>query len=706
MRTCPAGAALILVSLAFACAESGNRAPPVPDDFPNLLDFRGTPDSARDLTSYAFSDLGSWAMYGLPGRGSSDGVGGFPGPLLLHGGGLWLSPSLVRLEPWVNGGPISLSWAPDSIATPGVFPGLLRQDLEGGGLSLRLELVFASEEVALVTAVVRNVGEVPLELEARWVGGPFFLETEARPEGPGVALRTDSMGTTVFLLPLDPGRQLQTAGPRSPEVGGSPAYRIFTEPTTLGPGRETRFFLQISVLDAAGGQAGVGVQAGAGIEDPASVEQPGIFRIPAAIQDPDAVREEARDRWSRYLFAGLGGSSRPSGEAGAPSRRIVVKAMETLLSNWRSPRGGLGHHGLFPSYAYRGFHGFWSWDSWKHARALALFAPELAREQVRAMLDHQGPDGMIPDVVYVDSAEDNWRDTKPPLAAWAVEGIFRSTADTSFVEEVLPALVRYHRWWYLERDHDGNGLCEYGSTDGTRIAAAWESGMDNAVRFDRATMVHNGPGAWSLTQESVDLNAYLFAEKGYLADLLQALGREGEAAEFRAEARILGNLIRDTFFHEETGYFYDVELESKAHIRVQGPEGWIPLWAGVATREQAEAVARVMMDPAVFGTPLPLPTLAMDHPDFDPADGYWRGPVWLDQAYFGIHGLERYGFSEEARSLARRIEENAEGLVEDRPIFENYHPVSGAGLNAPHFSWSAAHLLMLYREGLLSRGSD
>ena len=105
-----------------------------------------------------------------------------------------------------------------------------------------------------------------------------------------------------------------------------------------------------------------------------------------------------------------------------------------------------------------------------------------------------------------------------------------------------------------------------------------------------------------------------------------------------------------------------------------------------------------MGDPARFAGTVPLPTLTMDHPEFDPLDGYWRGPVWLDQAYFGVNGLERYGFSELAHELRERILTAPEGLVGDGPIFENYHPVTAQGLNAPHFSWSAAHLLLLLVE--------
>lgn len=41
--------------------------------------------------------------------------------------------------------------------------------------------------------------------------------------------------------------------------------------------------------------------------------------------------------------------------------------------------------------------------------------------------------------------------------------------------------------------------------------------MDNAVRFDEAVLMKNNNKAWSLNQESVDLNAYLYAEKIFIS---------------------------------------------------------------------------------------------------------------------------------------------------------------------------------------------
>ena len=127
------------------------------------------------------------------------------------------------------------------------------------------------------------------------------------------------------------------------------------------------------------------------------------------------------------------------------------------------------------------------------------------------MFDYQQPDGMVIDCIYTDPSENNARDSKPPLVCWAVDEIFTHTGDTAFVAEMYPQLLSYYKWWYEKRDHNRNGMCEYGATDGTLEAAAWESGMDNAIRFDNAVMLKNdrADDAWSMDQESVDLNAYL-----------------------------------------------------------------------------------------------------------------------------------------------------------------------------------------------------
>ena len=55
-----------------------------------------------------------------------------------------------------------------------------------------------------------------------------------------------------------------------------------------------------------------------------------------------------------------------------------------------------------------------------------------------------------------------------------------------------------------------------------------------------------------------------------------------------------------------------------------------------------------------MNTYLPFPTAAKDNPKYNPTK-YWRGPVWLDQAYFGVIGLDNYGYKKEAQELTVKL---------------------------------------------------
>jgi putative isomerase len=376
---------------------------------------------------------------------------------------------------------------------------------------------------------------------------------------------------------------------------------------------------------------------------------------------------------------------------------VLAKAHLTLQNNWRIPAGEIEHEGLFPSYHYKWFNGFWSWDSWKHAVGLSYYDLRLAKEQVKLMFKFQNDDGFVADCVYRDTTIEahNYRDTKPPLSAWAVAKIYEKDKDLEFVKYMYPKLKKYHYWWYNKRDHDQDGLCEYGSTDGSLIAAKWESGMDNAIRFDDSKILKNEEGAYSLDQESVDLNAYLYVEKLFLSQLAEALNLN-DASQYKSEAEGLKVKIQTQFYDGNDGWFYDTNLDGTQFIKGEGSEGWTALWASAATQKQAEAVKNKMMNPNKFFTKVPFQTMSADHEKFDPLKGYWRGPNWLDQAYFGVKGLRNYGFNKEADKATIQIIEGAEGLLgKGKSIRENYHPLTGEGLHAQNFSWSAAHVILL-----------
>lgn len=662
------GVVIVTTSILVSPLAVASEPSVAPRDFADVFDRTAAPESPFDGAA-PFVDAGAWHGFALPNDDRPHAWGGFIGPRWI-GFGEWVAEQLVGIEVTRDDVVLDLALADTSHRI--AYPGALEQVYIVDDIELRLTVRFVSGFTALVRASLRNLGSSPRRLATSWHGAWFdgvVDEAVANPDG--LVLRS---GGRALWLHASRDASLQV---------GETSYRWERAAVVVGRGEAIDRWLAVSSsLDAR--EANLAEVAGR-----------------EALVRPLEHFAATERRWQSYFDRTM----RARDWTATDERIIVVKALETLVTNWRRASGHLTHAGLFPSYAVDYFNGFWAWDSWKHAVALVHLEPEVAKDQIRVMFAHQRHDGMVPDVIYLDAREDNWRDTKPPLAAWSVLQVVLATGDTAFAREMWPKLVAYHEFWFRDRDRNGDGLCEYGSTDGTLVAAKWESGMDNAPRFDDAKMLPHRVGAWTMDRASVDLNAYLHADKLALAKLADMIGRADRAARFEREAKRLRKRIVHTLFDPQTGFFHDRRDDGR-FVQVRGPEGWTPLWAGVATDEQAASVRAAMIDSRRFGTHVPLPTCARDEAAF--SSGYWRGLVWLDQVFFGIAGLARYGYHDDAQMLTERTFDHLVGLRDDdTPIHENYEPLTGAPQNAPHFSWSAAHLLLLALDALhLPPGSD
>ncbi|MBN2652508.1 MAG: hypothetical protein JXR63_08995 [Spirochaetales bacterium] len=377
----------------------------------------------------------------------------------------------------------------------------------------------------------------------------------------------------------------------------------------------------------------------------------------------------------------------------SPEWRIpAIKSLLILYSNWKAAAGDLKHDGIYPASHF--FKAFWGWDSWKHAAALSFFDLELSLSNVVTMYDFMDENGFIPDNIFPDSSKNNLRDTKPPLSGWALELYLKNGGEADKVAKLYDKLLLQHNWWYKFRDHDGNQLCEYGSEDGTMQATRWESGWDNAARFDNRKIVKNKNGGYSADIESVDLNSYLYREKIAIAVIAEQIGKNEDAKRYREDAAKIKELINNLMFDQTAGFYCDIDLTTKKSIGTREASGWLPLWAGVADNEKAEKVKETILEE--FNTTIPFSTLSPKDDRFMKGDSYWRGPVWIDQVYFGLSGLKRYGYDREAEILIDKILRNTEGLTDPSfSIYENYNPLTGKAMCASRFSWSAAHFLMI-----------
>ena len=419
--------------------------------FPQILDIAYTPNTTERCNGW-FTDAGSWMGFTLPEK--EQWTNGFCGPFSLDmNRRQWMAKSAVVVN---FGNETCRTFIPDSTC---YFPGELYMKSSNSSGNIVQKLHFTDASTALLSIEADKLHKLS------FVGEEWGEDISIQVEQNSVIARHPS--GEIILLTFSPNYVLTAtdhnyqAIAQIPEEKTSVAISFYTNEKDLLTGQQ---------------------------------------KVPAIIENPSKYLLDNQERWENYLSQTLRQDMKPEYD------RIAVKAIVTLISNWKSRRGGLLHDGIVPSHAVNYFVGFWAWDSWRFSAALAKFAPELAKDNIRAMLDYQLPDGMIIDCIYTDPKENNARDSKPPLVSWAVDEIFTHTQDTAFVSEMYPQLLSYYKWWYNKRDHNQNGMCEYGSTDGTVEAAAWESGMDNAIRFDNAKMLKNKgyDDAWSFDQESVE----------------------------------------------------------------------------------------------------------------------------------------------------------------------------------------------------------
>ncbi|HFQ8226687.1 TPA: alpha-glucosidase [Citrobacter freundii] len=750
-------------------------------DYKDVIDRHGAPQYMRDGDSdhhqrfNPFFDLGSWHGHLLPDGPNT--MGGFPGVALLTEEYInFMASNFDRLTVYQNGKKVAFTLQAYSI------PGALVQKLTSPDVQVEMTLRFASHHTSLLETRITSTTALDLVWD-----GELLNKVEAE-NGKATSDKTVDQQYPDYhrkIIPTPDGLKVTFGKVRSTWdllTSGESEYQIHKSLPMKTTAKGLRF---VSKAHITGSTTFYTTYSHLLTALEVSKEQAQIRDILAR---PSSYMLASQQRWDAYLQKGLNNP-----DATPEQTRVAVKAIETLTGNWRTPEGAVQHNTVTPSVTARWFSGnqTYAWDSWKIAFAMVHFNPEIAKDSIRALFDWQiQPNdpvrpqdaGMILDLVTWNKIPErggdggNWneRNTKPSLAAWSVMEVYNVTKDKAWLEEMYPKLVAYHNWWLRNRDHNGNGVPEYGATrdkahntpsdemlftvkkDGkeetlsglqnyarvvkkgqydsltipAQEAAGWESGRDDAAVFgfidkdqlDKYVAKGGKRSDWavsfaenrnqkdeligySLLQESVDQASYMYSDNHYLAEIATLLSKTDDAKRYQTLAKKLADYINTCMFDTTSGFYYDVRIEETPLAngcagkpiveRGKGPEGWSPLFNGAATQSHADDVVKVMLDPNEFNTFIPLGTAALTNPAFG-ADIYWRGRVWVDQFWFGLKGMERYGYRDEALKLADTFFRHAKGLTADGPIQENYNPLNGAQQGAPNFSWSAAHLYMLY----------
>jgi alpha,alpha-trehalase len=210
-----------------------------------------------------------------------------------------------------------------------------------------------------------------------------------------------------------------------------------------------------------------------------------------------------------------------------------------------------------------------------------------------------------------------------------------------------------------------------------------ESGFDVTFRF--------GPyGAETHHFAPVCLNSLLYKTEKDLEQMSTTLGKKEDARRWATKAAERREQMLKYFWDERRGLFFDYNFETRARSSYEYATAFYPLWAGLASNEQARAAAanlRLFEEPG---------GLAMSRYE---SQAQWDYPYgWAPIHLLAIEGLRRYGFQGDADRISEKfLSMVLENFRTDHTLREKYdvvnrssstHIVAGYSQNVTGFGWT------------------
>lgn len=401
-------------------------------------------------------------------------------------------------------------------------------------------------------------------------------------------------------------------------------------------------------------------------------------------------------------------------------RQMLRREYGTMF---RPAGDGFKHPFLMPgSASYQDM--LWDWDSWLSAVALFQIladAPDLRQDYQRAVehargcvlnyLEFTRPNGAVPICVPRDAAKTagipEWLTPqnnicKPILGQFAAF-LVRQTGDVEWIRPYFERLQRFHGYYFREQQEANTGLF------------FWKN--------DLAIGVDNDPCTFARPENSsgnIYLNALMYRELLSAAFLAGKLGMDEAAADYTQRAERLRDAIGRHCWDKRDRFFYSVDFLSKLRPpfpwlhqglgcfwpclmqRVQTWCGFLGLWSGVASPDQAREVARRHYhNEESFLARAGIRTLAANEPMYNLSmtsnPSNWLGPVWIVANYLTFRGLVRYGLDDDARDLVERTVWLLGRDVERHGCMHEYYvPETGEPVMNPGFmNWNFLVLNMI-----------
>jgi len=217
-----------------------------------------------------------------------------------------------------------------------------------------------------------------------------------------------------------------------------------------------------------------------------------------------------------------------------------------------------------------------------------------------------------------------------------------------------------------------------------------ESGFDIAFRF-------GAYGAATHHFAAVCLNSLLYKTEQDMDRISVLTGNLGRAKLWRTRAAARRSHMQQSMWDAEQGFFFDYDFTTAKKSTYRYLTTYYPLWAGLATQEQAAAMVKNL---PVFEQPGGLAMSPVK------SGAQWDFPYgWAPVQLIAIEGLRRYGFNADADRLSGKFLSTVlQNFQRDGNIREKYDVVNrtseaqvtfGYQANVIGFGWTNAAFLEL-----------
>lgn len=374
----------------------------------------------------------------------------------------------------------------------------------------------------------------------------------------------------------------------------------------------------------------------------------------------------------------------------------------------------------------------WDWDSWLSDVALRQTLNDVGSDSDReeALKYGQGcvlnylaytslEDGYMPMVISASTDPDKIKPEdiyktnmhKPCLAQHAAFLVKQTDGSAEWLREGYP---RMHA--FIQNYHDHHRHAETG-------LYYWQDDLAIGVDNDPSTFFRpKGSSA------SIYLNCLMYKELRAMSYLAEQLQLTEAKQEYALMADSLRDAVREWCWDEKDGMYYSVDLNlvpftgepqyifgtmmtlhkgAPRHYpcliqRLGCWSGFMTLWAGIATPEQARRMMKEnLMDERTFCGTYGVRTLSKMEKMYNlratnnPSN--WQGPLWGISNYMVWRGLADYGLNKEARQLAEKtVALFGEDLKKNGALHEYYDPDTGEPIMNPGFqNWNYLVLNMV-----------